>query len=351
MSQPLRVLMITSAWPQPGRPQTTHFIKRQAEFLQKAGVDVDVFHFQGSRQPVNYVRAWARVRPRLRPERYDLVHGQFGQSGLLALPKRMPLVVTLRGSDLLGIVGPGGRHTRQGRLLQSLTRFVVRRADAVVMVSEHMRAHLPEGVVAMVLPSGLDLELFRPTPRAEARQRLGLPQDRRLVLFAANPDLPRKRHWLAESAMTALRRRMDADLIVTWGVRHTEMPLYMSACDAMIFTSMQEGSPNVVKEALACDMPVVSVPIGDVALRMQGIEGCEVTADEDPETLASALERVLERGGRVRGRETVEHLDEYRTTERLIGIYHSVLDGRRARPQAHPPATPAASPALASRAS
>ena len=351
MSRALRVLMITSAWPQPGRPQTTHFIKRQAEFLRKAGVDVDVFHFQGFRQPLNYVRAWARIRPRLDPARYDLVHGQFGQSGVLALPKRMPLVVTLRGSDILGIVGPGGRHTRQGRMLQSLSRFVVRRADAVVMVSEHMRAYLPEGVAATVLPSGLDLDLFRPMPRAEARERLGLPNNRRLVLFSANPDLPRKRHWLAKAAMEALPREMDAELVVTWGVAHTDMPLYMSACDVMLFTSMQEGSPNVVKEALACNMPVVSVPIGDVALRMRGIDGCEVTADEDPETLAAALGRVLRRGGRVRGRETVEHLDEYRTTERLIDIYHSVLGARRAPAVASPPAPDAAYASLTSSAS
>src|SRR2546430_13272718 len=91
----LRVLMITSEWPVPdGRPRTTFFIKRQAEFLRAAGVDVDVFHFKGAGRPWNYVKAWLRVRRRVARGQYDLVHAQFGQSGLLAFPKRVPLVVT-----------------------------------------------------------------------------------------------------------------------------------------------------------------------------------------------------------------------------------------------------------------
>ena len=103
MDTPIRVLMITAGWPQPGQPQTTHFVKRQAEFLQRAGVQVDVFHFRGAKRLWNYIRAWRDVRPRIDPNRVDLVHAQFGQSGILALPKRLPLVVTLRGSDILEI--------------------------------------------------------------------------------------------------------------------------------------------------------------------------------------------------------------------------------------------------------
>jgi teichuronic acid biosynthesis glycosyltransferase TuaC len=326
----IRVLMITCAWPQPGRPGTTHFIKRQASFLVAAGVDVDVLHFRGARRPWNYVRAWLRARRALATSRYDLVHAQFGQSGLIAVPTRLPLVVTLRGSDILGIVGPGGRRLRIGRILQAATSLACRAADAVVVVSDHMTSYLPRGVKATVLPSGLDFELFRPLPRDEARRRLGLAADRSYVLFAGNPAHPRKRHHIAARAVELAARDHPAELLVAWGVPHDEMPYYMSACDAMVFTSMQEGSPNVVKEALACDLPVVSVAIADVAERLRGIEGCEVTADDRPETVAAALVRVLRRGGRIRGRETVLPLDERACTQRLIGIYRSLLDRERA---------------------
>jgi len=339
---PIRVLMITSAWPTPGAPRTTHFIKRQADALRAAGVDVDVLHFQGQR-PDRYLLAWLRARPRLDARRYDLVHAQFGQSGLLALPKRLPLVVTFRGSDVLGIVSDAdGRYTWKGRVVQWLSRLVARRADAVIVVSDHMKRSLPSSVSAAVIPSGLDLERFRPLPRDDARRVLGLPLDRRYVLFVGRPTQARKRGDLARRAVELLDRSYPAELITAWGVPHGDIPLYMNACDVLLCTSMQEGSPNVVKEALACDTPVVSVSVGDVPTRLAGIEGCELCADDRPETIAAALERVLRRGQRVRGRETVATLDEALLTQQVIAIYRSVLHrGRGGAPsQPVPPPRP-----------
>ena len=325
MPAPIRVLMITTAWPRPGRPSTTHFIKRQADHLRAAGVNVDVFHFNSRKNPWNYAAAWLRLRPRLRSGRYDIVHAQFGQSGLLALPKVLPMVVTFRGSDLLGIVGKNGRHTLLGRIGQAVSRLVARQADAVVAVSEHMTAYLPPNVQATILPSGIDFELFRPADRDESRRRLNLAPDKRLVLFVGNPAQARKRYELARRAVEMLNATMPAELIVAWGVEHENVPRYMSACDALVFTSMQEGSPNVVKEALACNLPVVSVPIGDVATRLRGIEGCEVCADDRPETIAASLERVLTRGGRIAGDAAVRHLDERFITAQLIDVYRCLL--------------------------
>ncbi len=328
---PIRVLMITSAWPTPGQPRTTHFIKRQADFLRAAGVQLDVFQFHGEKKVSRYVRAWVRARRQLDPARYDLVHAQFGPSGLLALPKRLPLVVTFRGSDLLGIVSDvDGRYTWMGRIQQRLSRLVARRADAVIVVSEHMKRWLPPSVDAAVIPSGLDLELFRPMPRDAARHALKLSLDRRYVLFVGNPRQARKRHDLARRAVDVLNRSCPAELTTAWGVPHTDMPLYMNACDVLICASSQEGSPNMVKEALACELPVVSVPVGDVALRLGGIDGCELCADDRPETLAAALARVLRRNSRINSRDTVADLDERRLAEQVIGIYRTVLNGGRA---------------------
>jgi len=329
----IRALMITSEWPTPGRPRTTHFIKRQAEFLRAAGVHVDVFQFKAGKRPWNYLAAWVRLRRRLARTRYDLVHAQFGQSGLPALPKRVPLVVTFRGDDLEGIVGEDLRVTVAGRLLQFASRGVARCADACIVVSEHMKQFLPRSVPAHVIPSGLDLDLFRLIPRDEARRHLGLPLDRHLVLFVGQPATPRKRHALARSAVDIVNRSMPTDLIVAWGVPHADMPFLLNACDALVFTSMQEGSPNAVKEALACNLPVVSVPVGDVAFRLTGIEGCELCADDRPESIAAALERVLRSGRRSAGRDAVSHLDERRLTQAVIAVYEGVLVDRGLRPR------------------
>lgn len=325
----MRVLMVTSEYPIPGVRFTPTFIKRQAEFLQAAGVHVEVFPFHGGKNPYNYVKAWARLRRRLRAERYDLIHAQFGQSGLLAFPKRMPLVVTFRGSDVLGIVGDGdGAYTNAGRMLQRASRFVARNADAVILVSPHLADHFTTSAPVHVIPSGIDFALFRPIPQGAARQQLGLDPDARLVLFVGRPDQARKRYPLAKQAVDLLNDRMPARLTVAWKVSHDQVPLYMNACDALIFTSMQEGSPNVVKEALACDLPVVSVAVGDVADRLKGVEGCELCEDDRPATIAAALERVLARGTRVDGRSAVRHLDEKLLTAKVLDVYRSVLPRR-----------------------
>jgi glycosyltransferase involved in cell wall biosynthesis len=321
--------MVTSEWPKPGVNVTSHFIKRQAEFLKAAGIEVSVFPFKGAKNPFKYLMNWVLLQIKLRRERYDLVHAQFGQSGLLALPKRLPLVVTFRGSDLLGTVSDNSRrHIRVSSLHRFLSRLVAAHADAVIVVAEHMKAQLQASIEAHVIPSGIDMQLFRQTEKRIALRRLGLPHDERLILYVGRPTSARKRGYLAERALEILNQSMPAKLVVAWLVPHADIPLYMSACDALVFTSMQEGSPNVVKEALACNLPVVSVRVGDVASRLEGIEGCELCEDDNPETIAAALKRVLKRGGRIQGREAVKALDENVTTERVVNIYKSVLAER-----------------------
>jgi glycosyltransferase involved in cell wall biosynthesis len=252
----------------------------------------------------------------------------------VALPTGLPLVVTFRGDDVQGIIGDDGRYLWSGALLARLSQAVARRADAVILVSEHMRAYLSPGVPAEVIPSGIDLDAFRPRPRAEARASLGLDPHARLVLFVGDPASGRKRCDLARAAVERLAPSLAARLIVAWQRPHAEVALLMNACDALVFTSAQEGSPNVVKEALACDLPVVSVAVGDVEERLRGIEGCELCADDRVETIAGALERCLQRGRRIEGRRAVAGLDERLLTERVLDVYRGVLErrARRARP-------------------
>jgi glycosyltransferase involved in cell wall biosynthesis len=213
--------------------------------------------------------------------------------------------------------------------------MVARRADAVIVVSEHMKKFIPASIKAHVIPSGIDFQLFRPLPKEEARRKLSLDPDEKLVLFVGRPTQARKRFEISKRAVEILNRTTPARLIVAWSVPHTDIPLYMNASDALVFTSMQEGSPNVVKEALACNLPVVSVEVGDVALRLRGVEGCELCPDARPETVAAALERVLRRGERIDGRTAVKDLDETLLTSEVIAIYQSVIEGRAVSASAH----------------
>ncbi len=325
MNAPIRVLMITSQWPSLERPYAVPFLVQQVNFLRRAGVEVDVFSFRGAQKPLNYLRAWKRLRRQLDPSRYDLVHAQFGQSALLPWPRQMPLVVTFHGDDILGEKVYGGRATLGGMLLQRLSQLISLRADAVIIVSDQMRDHIPSSVPLHLLPTGVDLDSLPSMSEEAARRQLGLPLNEKLVLFVGNPEDPYKRYELARQAVDILNQKIPARLILGWKMTHRDILVLMHACNAFVMTSFQEGSPTVVKEALACNLPIVSVVVGDVVLRLRGVEGCEVCSDDTPETIAASLERVLRRGLRTNGRESVKELDEKVLAERLIGIYRSVM--------------------------
>ena len=242
----------------------------------------------------------------------------------LVLPTRLPLVVTFRGGEGEGIVGDNGRYTMSGYVLRAVSSLVARRADELIVVSSHMREYLPARPIHVV-PSGLDFSRIPLVPQQEARRQLGLSPTKRLVLFVGNPNEARKRHGLARDIVSRLDRTFDAELVVAWQVPHEQIPIYMNACDALLFVSMYEGSPNVVKEALACNLPVVSVVVGDVPERLQGVAGCAVCADDDPGEMAAALTTVLRANQRIDGRTAVRELDESLLAQRTIQIYRLAM--------------------------
>jgi glycosyltransferase involved in cell wall biosynthesis len=327
--------MVTSEWPTKERPYYAPYLVRQVDFLRRAGVSVDVFPFRGARKPLNYLNAWKQLRARLRDGQYDLIHAQFGQSALLTWPKRLPLVVTFHGCDLQGVKRPDGRMSAGGAFLQRLCQLIARRADGVILVSGRMRRFLPARVKATVIPTGLDFAEIPLVARDEARAALSLPLAERLVLFVGNPNETVKRHWLAERAAQSLNRTCNARLVVGWGMPRSQILLLMNACDVLLMTSIQEGSPCVIKEALACNLPIVSLDVGDVPVRIRGVVGCEVCSSESPEAIAAALARVLERGGRTQGRQAVADLDERLLTNQIIAVYRAALArerGHRAAP-------------------
>ena len=152
-----------------------------------------------------------------------------------------------------------------------------------------------------------------------------MPRNRCLVLFVANPSNPIKRFKLAQKAVACLNASLNAQLIVASGVPHEAMPLYMNACDVLLLTSVHEGSPTVVKEALACNLPVVSIEVGDVRQRISAVDGCVVCADDQPETIAAGLAQVLSSAQQIDGRSTVLDLDEKTIAKKVISVYQQSL--------------------------
>jgi glycosyltransferase involved in cell wall biosynthesis len=259
----LKILMVTAMYPHPENQGSGAFVMQQVEQLRAFGHEVDVLHFQGYRSKLEYVKAAIEVRRRTGRVHYDVVHAHYGVTGIAAVFRsRTPLVVTLHGSDAL-----------LGRLEPAISRWVCRFADATIVVSRKIAARIP----GEIIPCGVDLKIFEPKGRAEARKRLGLPPGKRFVLFPFNPARSVKRFDLAGAAVGLLAADCpDVELLTVSQVPNTEMPWYYSAADAMILCSDSEGSPTAVKEALACNLPVVSTDVGDVTEILDGIAGVQM---------------------------------------------------------------------------
>ena len=319
-----RVLLITSEWPKNEEIAHVPFLVQQVKYLRSAGLDITVFHFRAKKNPINYLKAWIRLRRQYDLKSYDLIHAHFGQSGLIAIPTKLPLVVTFHGSDLHGIWGRNDRYTLAGEILKVVSRMVANYADQVIVVSERMSRFLPREVNYHVVPGGVNMELFVPLSQNFCRDRLGLPRNRLLILFAGIH--PRKRFYLAEEAVKILKTQLDVELLCLRQVAHEEMPLYLNAADVLLLTSKHEGSPTIVKEALACNCPVVSVDVGDLRERISSIKGCFLCENDSPATIASALAKAIDSKEHFESRHQIENLDETCVSERIIQIYRSALN-------------------------
>jgi teichuronic acid biosynthesis glycosyltransferase TuaC len=316
--RPLKVLVVTNMWPHARRTYSGIFVKEQVDSLREArpAWTVDVLFIDGGRSRLNYARGIQRIRARAGRARYDLVHAHYGLTGAAALlAGTRPLVTTFHGSDA-GFI----------RWQTWVSRRVATRADTVVVVSPRMRRAL-DCPAAQVVPCGVDLRLFRPQPRADARRDLAIDPSIPLLIFPGDPATPVKGFDLFDRTLRELRRR---GLPVAWrplkGVARAQVPTLLSAADALAMTSLAEGSPMTVKEALACDVPCVSVDVGDVAAIISTVPNCAIVP-RDPVAVAESLQAILEHGGRPHGRQRIQELglDLASVAARLAQVYEHVM--------------------------
>lgn len=313
----MRVLVVTNFAPDAAAPQRGRWVLDQVEEVRRLGVEVEVFSFPPGAG--HYIPAALRLRRLLRHESFDLVHVHYGLTAWSALlAGARPLVVTFHGTDVRhSVVGP-------------LSRRLAWRADLVAAVSralfepEDGRPGLPPVPGSAVLPCGPDLGRFRPLPRAEARRELGLDPGGRYLLFPANPDRPEKRADRAAEVAAAA----GAELLTGGSIDPDRMPLWVNAANAVLVTSDYEGFGLACVEALACDVPVLSTPVGIAPFALAGIAGT-VCAPFDLAVWSDAVRPHLAAPDpRVAGVARAASLSAARMAERAIAAYGDVLDGQ-----------------------
>jgi glycosyltransferase involved in cell wall biosynthesis len=312
----VKILFVTNMYPSPAKPAFGAFVRQQAQGLRRLGHIVDIVNIRGFKSSFNYLIGAIEVRRRTRAMPYDIVHAHYGLSGVPASCRvGAPLVITLHGSDVLG---------------SAFERFVSRAAchlaDAVIVVSEEMKRRIH----GTVIPCGVDLNVFTPHDRSEARRRLALPPHKRLILFPFDPARRVKRYDLARAAVNQLQQEaIDVELVTAFNVDNSEMPWYYSAADAMILCSDREGSPTSVKEALACNLPVVATAVGDLPILLRGVLGTRLTTPQIQD-IAHNLREVLaesEHSG-CSGRQAMEAYHQARIIGMVVDVYKRALQGR-----------------------
>ena len=321
-----KILVVTNLWPTAEDPGYGSFVQAQMESLRPLGVDYDVVFVNGRKSVWNYARGVFELRRRLAVSRYDLVHAHFGLSGWLArFQGRVPLVVSFMGDDVLGRFERHGRISLVGRFFQVSSFVLARAASAVIVKSERMKARL-RLESARVIPNGVDLELFRPMGQAEARRTLGLDSQAKLVLFPFERSRASKRFDLVEEAVLRARREVPSlEILQVESAPRDRMPLYLNAADVLVLASYSEGSPNAVKEAMAVNLPVISVDVGDVTEVIGQTEGCYLVASR-AEDIADRLVEVCRRGARTPGRERMARYAEESVARQIVAVYAAMLE-------------------------
>lgn len=312
----MRVLVVTNFVPDAGAPQRGRWVRDQVAELRDLGIEVRSFEFPPGKG--EYLPATRRLRRLLRGERFDLVHAHYGLAGWCArLAGARPLLVSFHGTDV--------RHW----LVGPMSRRLAWRADLVAAVSgalyapEDGRPGLPRVPGAAVLPCGPDLRRFRPLPRDDARRQLGLRPDGRYLLFPANPTRAEKRHDRAAELAAAC----EAELLTGGAIEPERMPLWVNAANAVLVTSDYEGFGLAAVEALACDVPVLSTPVGIAAYALGGVRGSLCAPFELGAWRAAAAPLLDSPDPRVRGAARAATLSAARMAERTLEAYRAVLAG------------------------
>jgi glycosyltransferase involved in cell wall biosynthesis len=302
------------------------FVHRQVESLRREGIAVSAFYLASRTSPLRVIQEWRRLRTQIKDIRPHVLHAHYGTvtSAICALVTTIPLVITFRGDDL-NFQPATARWARiaLGHLLSQLSAL---RSSKILCVSARLRDQLWwRKQHALVVPSGVDMDLFRPLPKQRCRDLLGWHSAESIVLFNAGWDPLMKGLDIVRAAVKVAEQKIDRLRLVvtTFDVKPEQMPLYMNAADCLVLASFREGSPNIIKEALACNLPIVSVDVGDVPERLRGVHPSRIVARE-PYQIGCALAEILSLGQRSNGREAVQQCSETQIALAIATVYRSI---------------------------
>ncbi len=310
----MRILFICSGLKN-GEPSP--IIASQANSIRDLGYDIEYYTLK-EKGFKGYLKEIFILRKYLKNNSFNIYHAHYGLSAIVAtLAGAKPLVVSLMGSDV-----------KEGGWQKWLIKWFVKRRWSKTIVKSEELAKLVGKDYCKTIPNGVDIDKFKPLPTESSRQKLSLNENKAYALFGSNPERAEKNYKLAKKAIELLDND-NIELIYLKDVAHCDVPLWLNAANLIILSSLWEGSPNIIKEAMACNRPIVSTKVGDVEW-LFGNETGHFIANFDAQDYATQLNLAIAYArefGSTQGRQRIIQLglDSEKVAERIISIYNSII--------------------------
>jgi teichuronic acid biosynthesis glycosyltransferase TuaC len=285
----MKVLFVCSG-DKKGEPKVV--VRNQGASLGSTGIDVSYFCVRG-RGIISYLKAIPALKRNYQSLRPDIVHAHYSYSGFLTfLAGARPLVISFMGSDAV-----------KSGLIRFLTRLLANHFCCLAIVKSLEMKRSLKLKRAEIIPNGVDTVLFDEKERLESCKRTGMDPSAKNILFIGDPERKEKNFNLALKAVETAGKN-DIKLIALKDIPNTELSWYYNAADLLLLTSLWEGSPNVVKEAMACNLPVVATRVGDIVSLLDGVRNSYICTHDPPEIGRLIKEAIVERK-RSDGREKI----------------------------------------------
>jgi teichuronic acid biosynthesis glycosyltransferase TuaC len=308
MIMDLKVLIVCSG----NAGYISPFVKEQVDFLIKRGLNIDFFLIKG-RGWLGYLLNYLAMRKKIKSFRPSIIHAHYGMSGMLAVLQRdVPVVVTFHGSDI-----------NDGGIEKAISLMAIKLSKHNIFVSKTLAQKAGVNKDFSIVSCGIDMGSVFKMDKTECRKKLGFDLNDKYILFSSSFDIPVKNYRLAGQAV---RKLGNVKLIELKGYTREEVNLLMNASDLLLVTSINEGGPLVVKEAVACGCPVVSTNVGDVREIIGDIDGCYVT-DFSADEISNKIQLVFNSGKRIDSRNKLYELelDAESVADKIVEIYKNVL--------------------------
>ena len=328
MPAPGPSIRVLNVFPGDGTGSVMIFARKQVAAMHRCNVITDSFSLESRTSVRRLFREMRRFRDRVEWFRPHLIHAQYGTmtAFFACMMTRTPLIVTFRGSDINPSPSDWWVRSIAGRCLSHIAAL---KAAGIICVSEGLRRRLWCGQNrAVIIPSGIDPSIFSPRPQSDARDELGWKPGERVVLFNGGTSPAVKRLDLAlEGVRHAEQLCGPLRLVVLDGhVSQETVAMMMNGADCLVMTSDWEGSPNIIKEALACNLPIVAVDAGDVRERLVSVHPSHVVSRSGRD-IGLGLAHILQSRGRSNGAATVKELSLERSAQKIRRVYDLVLSG------------------------